>query len=313
MFLWSYVLLTSTWWCARAFTPAVRGSLPRLRRGEGCVGCGKSGLVQRGGVVVQAKRSSAVDEFVGEATGTALLLTIGFGVAASETLDGGVWDPFGLACIWGVGATFGILASSDLSGAHLNPAVTLALAAFRKFPLRKVPRYVAAQCLGSVVASALTAFSWRGVASGPVLDAFPFIMRFSPGVSVPAGAFVEMWQTAVLAYAIFTLTGPRHAASVPKGSPPFIIGGVLAALITLGGPLTGAGFNPARDLGPRVVAALAGAGKLAFPTGWWAYTVGPVLGGLAGAAFAVTVTKSEEAVALTQFPNPDISPEDTAL
>ena len=193
------------------------------------------------------------------------------------------------------------------------PAVTLALAAFRKFPLRKVPRYVAAQCLGSVVASALTAFSWRGVASGPVLDAFPFIMRFSPGVSVPAGAFVEMWQTAVLAYAIFTLTGPRHAASVPKGSPPFIIGGVLAALITLGGPLTGAGFNPARDLGPRVVAALAGAGKLAFPTGWWAYTVGPVLGGLAGAAFAVTVTKSEEAVALTQFPNPDISPEDTAL
>lgn len=244
--------------------------------------------VRSGGVRLHG---TAVEEFVGEATGTCLLLTLGFGACATEAFAAAPLGPFGVACVWGVGAAFAILASSDLSGAHLNPAVTLALAAFRGFDKRKVLPYVAAQVAGATAAALLAAATWGSLAPAGPLGKYPFIMSYA--VKTRTAVFVEAWQTALLVAAVFVTTGESENEAVPKKAAPFIVGAVLAALICLGGPLTGAGFNPARDVGPRLAAALTGAGAAAFPAGWWAYTAGPVAGALAGAAFCVHVLKSD--------------------
>ena len=86
----------------------------------------------RGGSIAAATR----DELIGEATGTAILLTFGYGAVATSAIDGALTLP-GVAAVWGLGVALGVLASNDLSGAHLNPAVTAALAATNKFPVKR--------------------------------------------------------------------------------------------------------------------------------------------------------------------------------
>ena len=233
----------------------------------------------RGGAAL-GTAPSAMDEFVGEATGTALLLTLGYGAVASSAA--GNLGLHGVACTWGVGVALGIVAAGDLSGAHLNPAITLALVAFKRFPLRKVPRYALGQMAGALAAAAFTALS-KPAAAAP----YPYVMALAPGVGILRGAFVEGLHTAVLAAAIF--------ASAGKRAQPYFLGAVLSALICVGGPLTGAGYNPARDLAPRLAAALSGASTsaAAFPAGCLAvYTAGPVVGALVGGFVASRFLKS---------------------
>ena len=129
----------------------------------------------RGGAAISAP--SAMDEFVGEATGTALLLTLGYGAVASSA--SGNLGLHGVACTWGVGVALGIVAAGDLSGAHLNPAITLALVAFKRFPLRKVPRYALGQMAGALAAAAFTALS-KPAAAAP----YPYVMALAPGVGI---------------------------------------------------------------------------------------------------------------------------------
>jgi len=223
------------------------------------------------------------DELVGEATGTALLLTFGYGSVATAEFYGA---SLGLVALsWGFGVALGALVASDLSGAHLNPAVTASLAAAGKFPWKKVAPFVLAQLAGGVFASLLTSVTHGLGVGGPC----PWIMGFGDHGAGRA-CFVEAWQTAVLAVAVFVTGGASRA--VPPKSGPFIVGATVSGLICLGGPLTGAGFNPARDVAPRLVAGLAGAAN-AFPAGWWAYTLGPVVGAVVGGMFAKTVLKSD--------------------
>ena len=292
------------------------------------------------------------DELVGEATGTALLLTFGYGSVATAEFYGASlglvalsWG-FGkrrrrirfeapnrthglcgriaaavvaLVRVWSAprrrrdhspastrsrvaastrpvasssprrrrraGVALGALVASDLSGAHLNPAVTASLAAAGKFPWKKVAPFVLAQLAGGVFASLLTSVTHGLGVGGPC----PWIMGFGDRGAGRA-CFVEAWQTAVLAVAVFATGGASRA--VPPKSGPFIVGATVSGLICLGGPLTGAGFNPARDVAPRLVAGLAGAAN-AFPAGWWAYTLGPVVGAVVGGMFAKTVLKSD--------------------
>ena len=104
----------------------------------------------------------------------------------------------------------------------------------------------------------------------------------------PAGAaFVEGFGTAILALVIFSLTDQRNAGLSTKNMTPLLIGFTVAALISLFAPLTQAGWNPARDFGPRIVAFLAGWGSIAIPgpsNGFWVYIVGPMIGAPVGAA-----------------------------
>ena len=237
----------------------------------------------RGGSLAAASR----DELIGEATGTAILLTFGYGAVATSAIDGALTLP-GVAAVWGLGVALGVLASNDLSGAHLNPAVTAALACTKKFPASKVAPYIGAQLVGGMAASVLTSLT-RGLAlAAPA----PWIMGF-PGLTAARACFIEGWTTAILATMVVVTGGRRHASTVPGKGGPFIVGATVAGMICLVGPLTGAGFNPARDLAPRLVAALAG-GAVAFPSGWWIYSLGPVVGAVLGAALCLRCLGSDK-------------------
>lgn len=248
----------------------------------------------------------------GEVLGTYLLVLFGTGSVATAVLTEaqiGLWQ---VAVVWGFGVTLAIYASAALSGAHLNPAVSLAFTLLRRqdFPFGRFIPYVCAQLIGAVLAGAtVAALFWplilrfeaaNGIArgsSGSELSAmvfgeyFPNPAMFGADASARAlvsplhAALVESFGTAVLVFIIFALTSRRNAAAPAAGLTPFLIGFTVAILISLFAPLTQAGWNPARDFGPRLVAFTLGWGTVAIPGpdgGFWVYVVGPLVGGPIG-------------------------------
>jgi MIP family channel proteins len=169
-----------------------------------------------------------------------------------------------------VAACFGLVimvmiaAAGHLSGAHFNPAVTLAFALTRHFPWRDVPYYLAGQLLGAVTGAA-------------VLRAF-FGLEAGLGATVPAGSSlqalgVETLLTAVLMFVIVSVATDTRAVGELAA---VAVGGTVALDALWGGPVTGASMNPARSFGPALVAGL-----------WrahWIYWLGPILGAILGAA-----------------------------
>ncbi len=245
-----------------------------------------------------------------EVLGTFVLVLFGIGSVAAAVYTSaqvGLWQ---VAAVWGFGVTLAIYISGAVSGAHLNPAVSLAFAIFRRdqFPLNRLLAYWGAQLIGAMLA---------GVA---VLLLFnPFISRFEAGNDIVRGemgsqksamafgeyfpnpamfdslttsvnvwhAFaVEAFGTAILAMVIFALTERRNAGIPTNGMAPFFIGFTVAALISLFAPITQAGWNPARDFGPRIISWVAGWGEIAIPGpegGFWIYILGPLVGAPIGA------------------------------
>lgn len=249
---------------------------------------------------------------LGEALGTFLLVLFGTGSVACAVLTGALQGLWQVAVVWGFGVTIAIYCSAALSGAHLNPAVSLTFALLRprSFPLARLLPYWAAQLAGAVGAGLVV---WAVFA--PFLVRFELkegLVRGAPGseraamifgeyfpnpavfgtgpeaamlVSPLAALLVEALGTAVLLLVIFALTDPENAATPEPTLVPFFIGFTVAVLISLFAPITQAGWNPARDFGPRLVAVLAGYGTIAIPGpqgGFWIYIVGPILGGLVG-------------------------------
>jgi glycerol uptake facilitator protein len=250
---------------------------------------------------------------IGEAVGTFILVLFGTGSVAAAVLTGaqvGLWQ---VAVVWGFGVTLAIYCSAAASGAHLNPAVSLAFALWRPagFGWARLLPYWGAQLLGAVLAGcAVAATFWpvllrfeqakglvRG-APGSELSAMVFGEYFpNPAifgtdaaaralVSPLQACFVEAFGTAVLAFVIFALTDPRNRDAPAAHLVPFFVGFTVAALISLFAPLTQAGWNPARDFGPRLVALALGWGEIAIPGpagGFWIYILGPLLGAPLGA------------------------------
>lgn len=250
--------------------------------------------------------------FLGELLGTFLLVLFGCGSVAASVLLGaqvGLWQ---VAIVWGIGIALAIHLTSSLSGAHLNPAVTLASWAFAGFPARRIPGYFAAQFLGAFLAAAVVYLLFRpafatfeaanGItrgAPGSEASAMVFGEFFpNPGgeallperlatLSLPQAFLVEAIATAVLVLVILGLTDLNNR-SRPEGTTPLFIGLTVTLLISLVAPLTMGCFNPARDLAPRLFSSLAGWGSLPFTlngNGWFVvYLIGPFVGGLAGGA-----------------------------
>jgi glycerol uptake facilitator protein len=249
---------------------------------------------------------------IGEALGTCLLVLFGTGSVAAAVLTGaqvGLWQ---VAVVWGFGVTIAIYVSGSLSGAHLNPAVSLAMALLRRgaFPMGRLIPYVLAQMAGATLAGfTIAALFWpflarfeaaKGIvrgAAGSELSAMVFGEYFpNPaifGTDAAARALVSPWQallveafgTAVLVFVIFALTSNRNSAAPAANLVPFFIGFTVAVLISLFAPITQAGWNPARDFGPRIAAFLLGWGPIAIPGpegGFWVYIVGPLIGGPIG-------------------------------
>jgi glycerol uptake facilitator protein len=264
-----------------------------------------------------------------EALGTFLLVLFGTGSVATAVLTGTLVGTLQVAAVWIVGVAAGIAVAAPISGAHLNPAVTLAFALRRRdpFPARLVLPYWAAQLIGAIVAGlvVLAVFgpliagfeATQGIvrgAPGSERSAMVFGQYFpNPAVAAPAGPIevspfgamlVEALGTAVLVLVIFALTDPDRPPVGPLAA--VWIGLTVGGLICIFAPLTQAGWNPARDLGPRLVAALAGWGWVALPGphwGFWTYLMGPLLGGpLGGLLYEYALVPRSGANAIARVP-----------
>ncbi|MEP6685545.1 MAG: MIP/aquaporin family protein [Verrucomicrobiota bacterium] len=249
---------------------------------------------------------------IGEFFGTFLLVFFGCGSVCTAVLTGAQVGVFQVAIVWGLGIATAIYLTGSLSSAHLNPAVTIASAAWSRFPKKLVLPYIGMQMLGAFAASALLYSLYSGSLTayetkhkivrgekGSEATAMIFGEYFpNPGgkplteeiraAVTPGEAFgVEVVGTAILLLVIFCATDERNATR-PQLLTAATIGLTITLLLSLFGPLTMACFNPARDLAPRIFSSLAGWGTVPFQTnglGWLTiYIIAPIVGGLLGGA-----------------------------
>jgi glycerol uptake facilitator protein len=236
-------------------------------------------------------------ELIAEFLGTLVLIAFGNGVVAmvllfghgvsGEVVNGGFTN---ITLAWGLGVTMGIFVAGRISGAHLNPAVTLALAVFRGFPWKKVVPYSAAQTAGAFVAAALVFWNYRPafLKVDALLDHTAGIFTTFPAFPnvLSAGLLDQTIGTALLLLLIFAITDERNQPLAP-GLGPVLVGLVVVAIGMSFGGMHGYAINPARDFGPRLFTVLAGFKNNGLTDGsmvWWVPIVGPLLGGVIGAA-----------------------------
>ena len=198
-------------------------------------------------------------------------------------------DGWGVAMMWGLGVMFGIYVAGPVSGAHFNPAVTIAMTAFRGFPAKKIPAYVASQIAGAYAAAALhiRAMAWVlagsskklgiqiGQPGSQKLMAIFACFYPSPGLGTDAQAWsqlttptafmIELLLTAFLLMMVFALTEPDNPGLPQAGLGPLFIGLTVTATVGIGGALTMDAINPVRDFGPRLFAYTIGFDGIAFP------------------------------------------------
>jgi glycerol uptake facilitator protein len=254
---------------------------------------------------------SLARECAAEVLATYILVFFGLGSVHTAVLTGALTGLWQVAVVWGIGISLAIYALGSISGAHMNPAMTAAFAAYRDFPLRKIPAYVAAQLTGAIAAAATLYGLFHGLIlrfermhsivrgqSGSELSAMIYGEYFpNPGVvGIDAGAFACVSQgqamlaeglgTAFLAFFVFAMTHEHEGEKPAKILFGLMIGLTVSIIICIVAPLTEAGLNPARDFGPRLFAWFAGWGSVAIPGprgGFFTvYILSPILGGLAG-------------------------------
>lgn len=258
-----------------------------------------------------AWRRTQVGELLSEFLGTMVLIMFGTGVVAMyvaalpESGRGtgilGDADWLLITFGWGMAVIAGVYVAGGISGAHINPAVTIALALRRGFPWSKVPGYIVAQVAGAFVGAAIVYLNYKEAIhsledkAGKGHETAGTVGIF---VTNPAGYFHNYWGpviseitgTALLIIIVFAVIDLMNIP--PKANlGPVIIGfGVMAIGMSFGAN-SGYAINPARDFGPRLFTEFAGWGKAAFPgdTGgtlqayWWVPIVAPVIGAAIGA------------------------------
>jgi glycerol uptake facilitator protein len=236
-------------------------------------------------------------EVIAEFAGTFVLILFGAGVVAmvvlfgtgvpGEVVKGGFTNiTFG----WGLGVTMGCYVAGRISGAHLNPAVTVALAVFRKFPWIKVAPYIAAQTLAAFLAAAVVYWNYLPAfhSFDPKLERTAGIFTTFPAYpQVPSAGFLDQTiGTALLLFLVLAITDERNQPPAANLGP-VLLGLIVVAIGMSFGGMHGYAINPARDFGPRVFTVLAGFKNNGLTDGsgvWWVPIVGPILGGLIGAA-----------------------------
>ncbi len=235
-------------------------------------------------------------QVLAEFLGTLVLIALGDGVVAmvvlfgsnvpGEVVKGGYTN---ITLGWGLAVLLGICVAGRVSGAHLNPAVTLALAVFRGFPWSRVGPYVLAQLAGAFAGAALVYFNYL-----PAFQQFDpdLVKQETTGVFTTFPRFPDAWWfglldqvvgTALLVGLILAVTDPRNP-TILAGLQPLVIGLVVVAIGVSWGGMHGYAINPARDLGPRLFTLAAGFRNTGFAShAFWVPIVGPLLGGLVGA------------------------------
>ena len=239
--------------------------------------------------------ASITGELFAEFAGTCILILFGVGVVAQVVTGGGaLGDHDSIAWAWGLGVTFGVYTAARISGAHLNPAVTVALAAFAGFSWRKVLPYSLAQLAGAFVAALVVRFVYADAISA-VDPGFTLktqgIFSTLPGngaldVSLQSALIDQVVGTAILLFLIMAVTDARNDAPV-SWIAPVVVGLLVVGIGMAWGTNAGYAINPARDFGPRLASFLTGYGT-AFSDQrgelyFWVPIVGPLVGGLLGA------------------------------
>lgn len=229
-----------------------------------------------------------MSQFMGELIGTMILIIFGGGVCAGCTLNKSKSQSSGWIVIimgWGLAVAMGAYAVGRISGAHMNPAVTIALASIGSFPWAKVPLYIVAQMIGAILGATIVWLAYLPHWAETENKAAKLgVFSTAPAIrSTGANLLCEAIGTAVLVLGILAIGANKFT----DGLNPLIVGTLIMAIgLSLGGP-TGYAINPARDLGPRIAHAIlpiAGKGD----SDWkysWIPVVGPIIGGVVGAFF----------------------------
>jgi MIP family channel proteins len=235
-------------------------------------------------------------ELLAEFLGTFVLIVFGVGVVAQVVLSkqtAGTYLSINIA--WGLAVAMGCYTAAGITGAHLNPAVTLALAAHRRFPWHKVLPYSLAQIAGAFIASAVVYVTYRealtafdgGVrqVTGALATAGIWATYPQPFLSTfPGGVVDQIVGTALLVALIFAITDNRNSPA-PAGLAPVVVGLLVVLIGATFGFNAGYAINPARDFGPRLFTFVAGWGGDVFRAGhswWWVPIVAPCIGAVAG-------------------------------
>lgn len=235
-------------------------------------------------------------ELLAEFVGTLVLILFGAGVVAmvvlfgtgvpGEVVKGGYTN---ITLGWGLGVTMGIYIAGKTSGAHLNPAVTVALAVFRGFPWGRVLPYSLAQLAGAFTAAALVFLNYRPafLKADPLLEKTAGVFATFPAFpDVPFAGFLDqVVGTALLLLLVFAITDERNQPIGNLG--PILVGLVVVAIGISFGGMHGYAINPARDLGPRLFTVMAGFKNNGLTDGsgvFWVPLVAPFIGALLGAA-----------------------------
>src|SRR5580765_5544878 len=227
--------------------------------------------------------------------GTFILIVFGVAVVAQVNLGGGSNGQYlSINIGWGLAVTMAVYVSGGVSGGHLNPAVTIAAAAFRGFPWSKVLPFIVAQKAGAFVASAIVITTYHealthfdgGVrqVTGAMGTAGIFATYPQPWLSTFGGLIDQIVGTALLVGVIFGITDERNTPP-PKGLAPIAVGLLVLLIGATYGLNAGYAINPARDFGPRLFTFIAGWGSGVFTAGnawWWVPIVGPMIGGVLG-------------------------------
>jgi glycerol uptake facilitator protein len=236
-------------------------------------------------------------ELAAEFIGTLVLILFGNGVVANvvlfgtgvpgEIVHGGFTN---ITIGWGLAVTMGVYLAGRISGAHLNPAVTISMAVYRDFPWRKVLPYILVQTLGAFLAAGLVYWNY-----------LPAFQAFDPGLEKTAGVFTtfpafpqvpfaglldQTIGTALLLMLILAITDERNQPPGANLGP--LMTGLVVVVIGMGfGGMHGYAINPARDFGPRLFTAVAGFKNNGLTDGtkvFWVPIAGPILGGILGCA-----------------------------
>ncbi len=240
--------------------------------------------------------------FWGEVIGTFIMVFVGLATVVNAAIIGaysGLWQ---VAMLWGMGLIAAITICGPISGAHFNPAITLAFASTTDFSWRKVPSYLLAQCLGALIGAALV----YGVFSGVIqaYEASHGIVRGTEASIRTAMVFGEFYPnpaadnpdlenvgmvtaflgeavgTMILAFVIFCIIQLKE---LPGWMIPVLIGITLTVIISLFAPICMAGFNPARDFIPRALSYFLGWGDVVFTANGAGYLIVYILAPIVGA------------------------------
>ncbi|XP_028679713.1 aquaporin-9b [Erpetoichthys calabaricus] len=247
-----------------------------------------------------AVRSKILREALAEFLGTFILIIFGCGSVAQTVLSSGA---FGEMLTIHIGFTIGVImavyVAGGISGAHVNPAVSLAMCVTGRLSFLKFPVYVLSQFLGAFTGAAAVyglyydAFlNYTGgvlTVTGPNASAQIFATYPATYLSIFNGFMDQVVSTGALVLCIFAITDKKNNGA-PKGMEPLLIGLIIMVIGVSMGLNCGYPINPARDLGPRLFTFIAGWGVEVFSAGnnwWWVPVAGPMVGGIVGALIYV--------------------------